>query len=834
MRGKISKKAWVPIALLLGWSLSLVFLSGCRLTRHLEPGQYLLQNYPSVKESQALPKSALETSLRTRPNRRMLIPKTYLALYNVGMDLKKDTTWWRKLLIRIPPIQKADSQTVNWLIKAIGEAPVVLTHDMLTEDSVSLYQYCFSKGYFHPEISFSVDTASSKPGRRLANINYVVREGVAYQIDTVTYTSPAGPESPLEFFYRKEESLLKPGTNYDQAILAQERIRATNSLRNEGFFSFNQNLIRYEVDSLPGRTSADSAAGVRKVALEVQIVEAPRSYFVREIRVQMKSPADEPDMRYNFSMRLRSSELKPEDRERLKLGQELLHDSVQVTFVVSPKLLYRVNYNYLASRIFLREGELFRQNDARKTQQYLQELGMIQYLVVSNQPDDSAQAIDVTIDIMMSPQYQVKTGMETFTTNFASSNLPSLGATFSLRNKNLFRHSEFLELALRGNVGFYAGEANASQFDRVFYEVAGNLNLNFHQIFLPKFLGVRESLGSSTQFSTSYRQESRREFERAILGFNYNYIFAHAPYNGTKTSRLTPLGFDLIDVTIRDDSFQNQVLRLPPFIRRDFERRFSSRVRYQFTDTDLRTTRARPSRFLQYAGEIGGNLPFLLDAMPFLSKQDAQSGDNLLFNRLLYGQYLKASVEGRYSLPLGPKTEIALRGMVGGSLPFNGTPAVPQESRFFSGGTNSLRGWQSNTLGPGRSSLSDFLPDTSNFISSLIAPGGEYILEMNAEYRFDVWYYLEMAVFTDVGNVWFNNTAINREQLGEKSVLSWENFALGWDAGVGFRFDFSFLILRIDIAQQLIAPDLERRWVPGNAEDGRTGLQLNLGIGYPF
>ena len=119
---------------------------------------------------------------------------------------------------------------------------------------------------------------------------------------------------------------------------------------------------------------------------------------------------------------------------------------------------------------------------------------------------------------------------------------------------------------------------------------------------------------------------------------------------------------------------------------------------------------------------------------------------------------------------------------------------------------------------------------------SLLAPGGEFIFELNAEYRVDVWTYLEMAFFTDIGNVWFHDVERTREQLGVKSVIAPENIRLGWDVGIGFRLDFSFLILRIDLAQQLYDPGVERGCILGikDIPPNEQHSQIHIGINYPF
>ncbi|MEL6654038.1 MAG: BamA/TamA family outer membrane protein, partial [Bacteroidota bacterium] len=400
-----------------------------------------------------------------------------------------------------------------------------------------------------------------------------------------------------------------------------------------------------------------------------------------------------------------------------------------------------------------------------------------------------------------------------------------------------YRQDSIPKIHCAGNVGLYQSIEEGR--DRApFYELAANTRLNFNRFLIP--YSIKSDLSRFSPYTTlaaNYRIESRLEFNRITTGAKLSYRWNHIPFSDQAVSQLTPIFVDLIDVRGISESFQEQIDNLPIIIQRDYERRFGSRMQYSFTYQNYGKTRTRPTYWYRAAAEIGGNLPWIMDILSQGNNNDESINDNLLFNRIFYGQYLKASFENKWLFPVDPQSEVVVRAFMGGSYTYNNTPTVPYESRFFAGGTNSMRAWISNTLGPGRSSLSDFqsgeIEDDVNL--SLIAPGGEFILEANIEYRVDVWSYLEMAFFTDAGNVWFHVAERTREQLGEASIITPENLALGWDAGLGFRFDFSFLILRFDLAQQLYAPDLERGWVLGNpaAADQRR-WQLNVGINYPF
>jgi outer membrane protein assembly factor BamA len=116
------------------------------------------------------------------------------------------------------------------------------------------------------------------------------------------------------------------------------------------------------------------------------------------------------------------------------------------------------------------------------------------------------------------------------------------------------------------------------------------------------------------------------------------------------------------------------------------------------------------------------------------------------------------------------------------------------------------------------------------------------------------------AVFIDGGNVWTFNPRIKTIKRGEEQVEVsngnsrftinefYKEIALG--TGFGLRFDFTFLILRLDVGIKVIDPardendrfvlDEVRFWKPyatkRNGEFGefREPVIYNVGIGYSF
>ena len=110
----------------------------------------------------------------------------------------------------------------------------------------------------------------------------------------------------------------------------------------------------------------------------------------------------------------------------------------------------------------------------------------------------------------------------------------------------------------------------------------------------------------------------------------------------------------------------------------------------------------------------------------------------LYFDIRKYYRFRKIVVSGRY--------------MMGGIHSSDESGFIPVEDRFYSGGSNSNRGWARAQLGPKRESGSPL--------------GGKSIIEMNIEIRRHLFWRIEIAAFMDFGNVWeqayhydFNNLA---------------------------------------------------------------------------
>ena len=166
----------------------------------------------------------------------------------------------------------------------------------------------------------------------------------------------------------------------------------------------------------------------------------------------------------------------------------------------------------------------------------------------------------------------------------------------------------------------------------------------------------------------------------------------------------------------------------------------------------------------------------------------------------------------------------------GVGVPIGNSTELPYVKQFYIGGANSLRAWRIRDLGPG--SFND--PDENAFPDQT----ADLRLESNIEYRFGIFDIWKGALFIDAGNMW----TLKEDTLRPGAKLS-SNFLneIAMDFGIGTRFDFSYFILRFDVAMPIRDPSLPKneRWLLSeidlaNSAWRRNNIIVNLAIGYPF
>ena len=132
--------------------------------------------------------------------------------------------------------------------------------------------------------------------------------------------------------------------------------------------------------------------------------------------------------------------------------------------------------------------------------------------------------------------------------------------------------------------------------------------------------------------------------------------------------------------------------------------------------------------------------------------------------------------------------------------------------------------------------MKDLAPENILFIfvtllvfQSLI---GELKLEANLEYRYNIFFPLEGALFYEAGNVWL----LKGKTSDTEAVFDFTNFyrQIAMNTGIGFRLNLNFAIIRLDWGFKVHDPLEYRGWVSPFKWLKRENNTLHIGIGYSF
>ena len=296
-------------------------------------------------------------------------------------------------------------------------------------------------------------------------------------------------------------------------------------------------------------------------------------------------------------------------------------------------------------------------------------------------------------------------------------------------------------------------------------------------------------------------------------------------YTGRWGSRisyqLSPFQANVVRLFNIDNAFLTSLQKTNPYILAAYQDHLDIGVGGTFYyTTDASSIPTVPYHYIRLGLDLSGNV---------LSMFDSVLPSNGLGQKTIwetpYSQYIRGEIQLGKVFRFGYRElhALALHVMAGAGYAYGNATSLPIEKQFYSGGAMSMRGWQARTLGPG----------TSAMITQFAIPSqiGEMKLEANMEYRFPLFWKMEGALFTDVGNIWDINSDTEGAAFDPKTFYK----ALGADWGLGVRVNLSLILIRVDAGFRVHDPALPEgaRWIaPKNWFSGNYAL--HFGVGYPF
>lgn len=596
-------------------------------------------------------------------------------------------------------------------------------------------------------------------------VTYSVTLGKRFRIGEITYSVPDG-EFKDDFLADTSEITVRSGDYLSEDALEKETELRASAMRRKGYFGFTKNYFSFEADTL----NSPDTAGLLMTVKEYTRNQTPeyarphRKYYMGKVTLSY-----DKDLKFN--------------------------DKV------------------LRNMCTLHPGDLYDEKEVNTTYSRLSALKMFSGVNVSMNPRDSG-IVDCDITLTRSRMQGFKVNLEGSTN---STGLIGISPQISYYHKNIFHGGQWLNLGFLGNFQFKYNDRSVKS-----NEFGVSAGLSF-----PEFLGLPNSIfkGPSvprTEINASYNYQNRPEYTRNMISTSYGY--SGSLRNGKFFYQFYPIQAKIVRLTNLDPNFYT-TLSGNPFMRDAYQNHFdvgSGLVAYYTTSTAL-----VPKETYEYARlqlDASGNVLSLFNK----AMKSDEYGSRLIWNTP-YSQYIRTELTLGKTFVFGRNGSqaLAMRLLGGVGYAYGNSSTIPFEKQFYSGGANSMRGWQARSLGPGNSKA-----DTTFVIPSQT---GDVKLEANLEYRFPMFWKLCGAVFTDVGNIWTLKETDGDD--GSHTHFDLKNLAasLAADWGIGLRVDLNFLILRLDMGMKIHDPSLDTaRWRAPSQWLKKDGYTLHFGVGYPF
>ncbi|MFZ4056773.1 MAG: BamA/TamA family outer membrane protein [Ferruginibacter sp.] len=704
----------------------------------------------------------------------------------------------QRLYAQLEDSMRTQVKDIFFLIHLINHPPLFDTANAAQSARNMQYSLLHQQGYYHSVVHWKADTSKHNNGKeQRVTVTYTIDAGNPTLIDTFSYHLKNADLQNLTLV-NAQDAVLKKGKPVTKPDVLGEISRLVELYRNNGYYKFTTEDIK-----MRGDTSLSVLTNVSDDPFEnlAQISEANASRNKPTMKLALFQNPSADSLRliqYRINNIYLYPDFQPEDA--LKINSDLTEETTDGFIIRFHKKLVR--NSFLKRNIFFRKGDLYQQDNFNRTISSFNKMGVWQNVSIQiEERKDSVGLIDLIIQLLPAKKFGFEANVEaSYSTNNSINNasaansgsLLGLSGNLSLQNRNIGMQGIKMTHALRAGV-----ELNLAS------QVGRNRRINSNEFSYTNTISYSRLIGIGKWINAGKKPLSKQTF----ININPTYTRRIDLYNMLssaftlgnewtyKANRKNVLRFPNIEYSYlfnQSDSFK-VTLQNNPFLRYSFNTALVLGSSYSYSSSF--TNRKHPNRQhsvkwnLEESGLIWGRFGIF--------KKDLR-------------QFIKTDIEYTYTTSR-PKSVIAFRvfGGIGVPLDKNDTASLPFFKQYFAGGPNSMRGWPVRGIGRGSQPLAPYDTRTLNDRT------GDIRFETNLEYRYNIAQIipnsltLKGAFFMDIGNVWnFNNSRVGG---GEDSLqFNFKNFyrQLGVSAGTGFRFDFNYIILRLDLGFRFKRPEI--------------------------
>ncbi len=775
------------LKLIINLLILLLIMSACGSNQRLSQKAYLVKNKIKV-DNKKVEESELHNLLIQKPNPGLLGSASKFRVYERKKD-KKDN-WWNR-----------------WIKRAFGAPPLYYDKSASETSIRQINRYLENKGFFKSKISHTVIQKRKKK----IHILYEVKVNEPYHIKTINYQIE---DSSLKqaLLSKGEKSLLEAGMQYDAYLLDDERERITEILRNTGYYYFNKEFIRYDVDSTLGNKEMEVRLIISNASTTIENdslqVTPHKKYRINNIYIYPEFNPFENTGRYD-TLKL-DYEFHPKDTTFSRIY--FIHNG---TFKVKPMSLARA--------VMFKSGDYFNNNNLNRSYSRFSGMNITKYVNIDfidrSVVQDSVGLIDCRIRQSNKPIHAIVNGNEI--TN-SSGNL-GVALNVAYQNRNILKGAETINITATGAVEAQQQQYSVGEETGIFKfnTIEAGVEASFA---VPRFMlpitprKLSADFQPQTNITAGYHYQMRRDYTRFITNLSYSYKWKQ---NEKITHLVTPLEFNSVKINITNEDFTERLSNFDKRFREQYTDHLISAMRYTFLLNTQKRNQYHDYELFKWNIETSGNI---INAYNHLANSPVDDNGNYSLLDIRYAQYIRTDIDYRHYNNITRTQSWANRAVIGIGIPYSNSDALPFEKAFAAGGANGMRGWQIRSLGPGG------FTDTATTRFDQV---GDLHIEVNSEYRFPVHGIFLGAVFVDAGNVWLLKESKDYPNGHFRFTDFYKQLAV--DAGLGIRIDVSLFIVRLDMAIPIRDPGVEgNKWVGGDNILKLRNFNWNLGIGHTF
>lgn len=749
----------------------------CSVTKKVPDDSYLLNRNEIKSDVRGIGSSALNPYLRQNPNSSiLLLGRVKLQMYNIPND---NSTWLNRQLLKF------------------GEPPVLYNEHLVGISSEQIRLHLRNKGYLNAEVDTSVVKKNKK-----ADVRYHVTGNEPYRIRNFGNTIHSTDTTIYQVLNQNRRlELMNEGDIFDLSVLENGRERMTTILKNRGYYNFLKDNFYFIADTTVGTNQVDVTLALNKPADSIFY----RQHYIGTVTVLNGVT---PSLLQDSTHRI------PLDTVQYK-GMQIISEKSH--FLRNRAIYYNT---------YLRPGRLYSDRIVERTYASLNGMGPVNqtsinlYRAIRN---DSVY-LDSRITLYPGNLHYLQFGVDG--TNSAGD--LGIAGNVTYEHRNILRGGETFRVQLSAAYEFIKPSDSLNFLDNSYYEYGVETFLSIPQLLVPWLMKrLREQTSASTEFSAGINFQKRPEYLRQF--FNLSSRFQWSSMEWRLQHMFEPLGVTYIRMPWKSGRFTELYLgdEVNPILRYSYDEQLIVRSAYNITFTNYNSLGrwnmpSIPIR-TRLGIEMAGWLPHIVTGLG--GGKLNGDGFRTIF-KLPYAEYAKGDFELSASHAFDPSNTLAAHIALGVASPFGNSNVLPFEKRYFGGGPNSVRGWNTRTLGPGTYSRDSVESDFGRKV-------GDVKLEFSLEYRHKFTNLIELAGFVDAGNIW----TIRNYEVQPGGMFQWKSFykELGVSYGLGLRFDLDFLLLRIDGGMKAHNPALSEgsRWTIFKP-NLRRDFSFHFAIGYPF